>query len=144
MHPSAAQKYKEQQKQTVVTLLKDGPKKSTDVAHALALGAERTREVLASLKKQGVVGFVKMLGDKRVWCLAAEAEELRKVQRALIKNRRAQYDLNRTARQSGRSEIVIQVDNLEHDDWPVRQSRVTQWAPIRPAAPVSIFTLAAK
>ena len=145
MHPSQSREYRESQKQKVLALLKTGPKENNDVGRAVGLLSESTSVLLGMLKKQGVVCLVRTLGDKRMWCLPEEHEELQRVHRALIKNRKRLYRLKLRAQKrkpaAPKPVQPVQPVDPDQDDWPVQQSRVTEWAPIRPPAPVSVFTL---
>jgi hypothetical protein len=129
-----------QQRAVILSALASGPKPIQDLAAVLCVGASRASDIMGALRKLGDAELVHMAGGARVWVRAADAKALQREQHELMQQHNRAYQRRvgdeRRAKKQG-----IALDDFDRDDWPVRQSRVSRWAPIRPPVPASVFTL---
>ena len=139
-NPYALQQAK--QRAAILAALESGPKPIQDLASVLCVGASRASDIMGALRKMGDAELVHMAGGARLWIRAADAPAVQREQDALKRQNNIAYQRRvgdeRRAKKQG-----IAFDDFDRDDWPVKQSRVSRWAPIRPPVPVSVFTLGA-
>jgi hypothetical protein len=74
--------------------------------------------------------------------MAEQIARLQAEQNAIMRERELEASRQRRLRRIT-METGVDPDDFDRDDWPVKQSRVSRWAPIRPPVPASVFTLAA-
>ena len=130
-----------ERKRMILETCTDGPVSIKLVTEVLGISENRVSELLASLRRAGEVELITTAGGWKGWVLAADAKRLAESEAAERRRRqlavRKRYR-TRLAEMKKRDEVAGQPDN-----WPV-QLRVSKWKPIRPPAPISVFTLGAK